>query len=283
MNQQDTYEFLEEVTSEDNLRNNLSGISDLPEEPTEAAMLHAKRKEITEKELVEIASLPDQESIIIDEHLVLAKLTKPVPIDTEGDLDELDTYIWNSDQYVYYDTVEEANILIFFQQLDQPIFFNQSGVLLIHVNDKGEMTHYIQSILEKTDEQPEKETLRKPLELIALLYESGQINPGDEITNQVIFGYHNLLPLPSGVQVLAPTWKIEINEKKVFLVNAIESHHSQRDATTFIEEVNEQLKAYLTKRQNVPVEPVDKEWEQEELQQFMSQLLKDFDQGDGVE
>lgn len=283
MTQQNSYEFLEEVTTEENLRNNLNGLSDLPEEPKEAPMLHAKRKEFTEDEIEELDNLSGQKSLVIDNHMIVGKLDKPLTINVEGDWSEIEPYIWNYDQYVYYDKDEESNTLILFQQLDDHIFFNQSGVLLIHLNEKGEMTHYIQTLLLKTDEQPEKETLRKPLELISLLYDGGQINPGDEITDQVLFGYHNLLPLPSGVQVLAPTWKIEINNEKVFLVNAIESHHTQRDPETFIGEMMEQIKAYLTKRQNVPIKPINDEWEQEELQEFMRELLQDIDEGDGEE
>lgn len=283
MNQQDNYEFLEVVTTEENLKNNLNGLADLPEEPKEAPMLHAKRKEFSEAELEELDTLLDQETVVIDKHMIVGKLNKPLPIDVEGDWSEIEPYIWNSDQYVYYDKDEETDTLILFQQLDDHIFYNQSGVLLIHVNGKGEMTHYTQTALLKTDEQPEAETLRKPLELISLLYDSGQINPGDEITDQVLFGYHNLLPLPSGVQVLAPTWKIEVNSEKVFLVNAIESHHTQRDTHTFIDEMIEQMKAYLTKRKNVPIVPVNEEWEREELQDFMRELLQDIDEGDGEE
>lgn len=278
------YESADVFPREENLRINVNGLDNVPEDfPTEAAMLHAQRKEFTEKDITEIGELPDQRNMVIDDHLILSEFDSPLDIDVEADTEKLSTYIWDLDKYNYFGKDEKTNTHIFFQEIDRPIYFNQSGVLLIQMNEENEAVRYAQTILEKIEEQPTDE-INKPLDAVSVLYFSNEyIQSGDEITSEVTLGYHNLLPLPNGAQVLAPTWEIEVNDEKHFYVNAIESHYTTRETAGFINEMKLQINDYFIESSTATIEIVDEEWEEEEIEQFLGQLFKTIQQVDGVE
>lgn len=281
------YESTEEFTREENLRINVGGLDQIPEEtPAEESMLYAQRKEFTEDDREEIEQLPDQKSIIIDEHLLISQFDTPLEI-TENTVDQnsdLESHIWNIEDYQYFGKDEETNTLIFFQEIDRPIYFNLSGVLLIQLNEEEEAVRYVQTILEKADEQPAPEEINKPLEAVSVLYfNDGLIMSGDEITDEVSLGYHNLLPLPNGVQVLAPTWEVTVNEENFYYVNAIESHYTTREMGSFVGEMKTQIEEHFADSSAV-IEQMDEEaWEDEEIQTLLDQLFITIQQQDGVE
>ncbi|WP_208587215.1 two-component system regulatory protein YycI [Gracilibacillus suaedae] len=279
------YEPTDNVPMEDNVRNNVNGLSNVPEEsPSEEAMLSAERKEFTETEESEIANLPNQGSIIIDHHLIISEFDQPLAINVEEDTEALAENIWNFDQYQYFGKNEAANTYIFFQVIDRPIYFNSSGTLLIQVNEEGEVTHYVQTILEKTDDQTEPEEINSPMNALTGLYLSdGFIHSGDEITAEVQLGYHNLLPLANGAQLLAPTWQFEVNEESHYYVNAIEGHSTSSDSETFIREMKTQIMDYFAEDSTADIEITDEEWEEEDIELLLAQLLEIKVETNGVE
>ncbi|MGP4039002.1 two-component system regulatory protein YycI [Gracilibacillus sp. D59] len=285
------YEYTEEVPIEENVRNNVNGLDNLPEEyPTEEAVLNAERREFSESEVTEIGELPNQKSIIVDNHLIISKFDLPLAINVEENTEALGEHIWNFDQYQYFGKDEKSNTFIFFQKLDRPIYFNLSGVLLVQVNEKDEVTRYVQTILEKADEQPESdpEEINSPFNALTGLYlQDGFIGSDDEITDEVTLGYHNLLPLPNGVQVLAPTWEFEVNDEKYYYVNAIESHLTSRNTNEFIRDMKKQINDYYTQSGTAAFEITNKEeWDEKDLNLFIEQLLenqKETGETNGVE
>ncbi|GAE93873.1 hypothetical protein JCM21714_2984 [Gracilibacillus boraciitolerans JCM 21714] len=111
----------------------------------------------------------------------------------------------------------------------------------------------------------------------------GNIVSGDEITEQVTLGYHNLLPLPNGVQVLAPTWEFEVNNNEFFYVNAIEGHYAKREMASFIEEMKLLIEEYFAVYSTAQIEATNEEWQEQDVENFVQQLLEKFEQKDGVE
>lgn len=282
------YENTEEFPREENLRINVNGLDQVPEEtPSEESMLYAQRKEFSEENMEEIEQLPGQKSIVIDQHLIISEFESPLKMDIDklNADDVLRSHIWNKEDYQYFGKDKRTNTLIFFQEMDRPIYFNLSGVLLIQLNEEDEAVRYVQTNLEKADEQPSPEEINKPLEAVSVLYfNDGLIMSGDEITDEVTLGYHNLLPLPNGVQVLAPTWEVKVNEEKFFYVNAIESHYTTRETYSFVNEMETQIEDYFADNSTV-IEQLDEEaWEEEEIQTLLDQLFINIQQSDdGVE
>ncbi len=285
INNPNNYEFTEDYSNEENVRNNVNGLNNLSEEsPSQEGMLHAERKELSDADLTEIGELPNQTSIILDSHLILSEFDKPLAINVEENTAALAENIWNFDQYQYFGKEEESNTYIFFQDIDRPIYFNLSGVLLVQVNEKEEVIRYVQTILEKADEQQEPEEINTPFDALSGLYFSeGFISSGDEITQEVTLGYHNLMPLPNGVQVLAPTWEFEVNDERYYYVNAIEGHLTSRNNQEFIQEMKSQISAYFAEDSRAVIEATDEEWDEEDLDLFIEQLLENQEETNGVE
>ncbi|WP_163538800.1 two-component system regulatory protein YycI [Gracilibacillus sp. YIM 98692] len=282
-NQESELPFLPEYSREDNLRTNINGLEEIPEEPTSAEMLYAQRKEIFEETMGEIGELPNQNPIVVDDHLIISTLDEPVEMEVEGSMETLEDHIWNGQAYTYYGKDEKSNTLIFFQELEHPIFFNQSGVLLVQLNEDGDMIRYVQTALEEAEEKPEEEDLIRSIDAVSTLYYNGKLLSGDEVTD-VAIGYHNLLPLPNGVQVLTPTWEIEVNEDKYFFVNAIEGHFASRDKNDFvIEMVEDQVVDYLGDHTEAEIESVNEDWEQEDLEEYVEQIIENLELSIGVE
>lgn len=270
------FEPIDNVSMEDDVRNNVNGINNLPEEsPAEEAMLYAERKDFSDTELTEIEELPNQTSIVIDRHLIISEFDKPLAVNVEEDVEALAENIWNFNQYRYFDKDEASNTYIFFQEIDRPIYFNPSGVLLVQVNDKEEVTRYVQTILEKAEDQQEPEEINSPMDALTGLYlRNGFITSGDEITAEVELGYHNLLPLPNGVQLLAPTWEFEVNGERHYYVNAIEGHLTSRNDEDFIQEMKTQISDYFAEGSTAEIEITDEEWEEEDIELLLEQLLE---------
>ncbi|SFL74182.1 Two-component signal transduction system YycFG, regulatory protein YycI [Gracilibacillus orientalis] len=275
------YAFTEDFSSEENVRNNISGLNNLSEDsPSEEAMLFAEQKEFSAAEVTKIGELPNQTSIILNSQLILSKFDEPLAINVEENPEALSENIWNFDQYQYFGKDEASNTYIFFQKLERPIYFNLSGVLLVQVNEKKEVTKYVQTILEKAEpkkdeEQPEPEEIDTPFDALSGLYFSeGFISSGDEITEKVALGYQNLMPLPNGAQVLAPTWEFVVNNESYFYVNAIEGHLATRKKAEFIQEMKSQINDYFVEGSTTKMEITDEEWDEEDLDLFLEQLLE---------
>ncbi|GAB2537293.1 two-component system regulatory protein YycI [Gracilibacillus alcaliphilus] len=279
------YEYTEEFPREDDVRNNVNGLSNLPENPpAQEAMLYAERRELSAADLEEIAALPEQSSIVIEGNMIVSMFNDPLDLDLEENPEAVASYIWSFSEYEYFGKNEETNTHIFFQTIERPIYFNYSAVILVQENGQGELVNYLQTSLIKAEEQPEEEEINQPFDELSGLYFSGSyISSGDEITSEVQLGYHNLLPLPNGVQVLAPTWEFEINEKDYFYVNAIESHVTTRNTSEFIEEMRTTADQYFTDRSGADIEAVNDSWDREQVEDFIEDLINQFTELNGVE
>ncbi|ENH95952.1 hypothetical protein J416_13279 [Gracilibacillus halophilus YIM-C55.5] len=279
------YHFLKEDNSvistipeygeEENLRNNITGLDNIPEEPGEASMLHAQRKKLTTTDKQELQELPNQTTMVINDYFIVSQLDDPVPINVEGEMANLREHIWNDSEYQYSGKDETNQRLIFFQQIENPIFYNLSGAIIVQLNSDGEMTHYAQALLKKSEEQPEPEELISPMEPVTNLYKNNELSSGNEITN-VQMGYQNLLPLPNGVQVLAPTWEITVNNNKSIYVNATEGHSLIREPKDFSNELNSQLTDYSNGSSTMNTEVISGDMDEEERQSLIDEMLSSF-------
>ncbi|MDY0404146.1 two-component system regulatory protein YycI [Virgibacillus sp. 179-BFC.A HS] len=145
--------------------------------------------------------------------------------------------VFELDQYQYGEWDKDLHMILFFQvKNNRPIYYNSSGMIAIYLNDKNEAVAYAQSMLDKPESNKDKKTLIKPIEAVGKLYDNNQLISGDEVS-QIRIGYHTVVPLTNGVQVFVPTWKVTVNDKRSYFVNAIEGAVISNDDNDFLKEI----------------------------------------------
>ncbi|GIO28245.1 two-component system regulatory protein YycI [Ornithinibacillus bavariensis] len=208
---------------------NIKYPDNLPDSIPDEAYVSLKQKTFDESEVKQIESQENQEIRIVNNSFILGKFKKTIAIPenaTDEDIERLissTVYLGNEYKFEYWD--EESNVLVFFQVIkdDRPVYYNQNGMIMIYLNDKNEMIAYTQSLLGEPSPINDEKTLITPLKAIYTLYENRLLLSYDEAT-EVEMGYHSMLPLESGTQVLVPTWKITINDTKERFVNAAQRY-----------------------------------------------------------
>lgn len=226
---------------EDRLKSEDIQIGPLPEDASDESFLSVQPKTFSDDELQELDELKNQEAIAIDKKFIISQFEKPVKISSDSSKDKIEKTIKKSilfpDEYKLWNWDKDMNVLIFFQEKNErPIYFNQTGMILVFLNDDDEMVAYTQSMLGEAEPQAEKKTLIKPIKAIETLYKANELRSGDEIT-KVDIGFHTRVPLENGVQVFVPTWKVQVNDEQDYFVNAIEGFVFSGDEEKFISDV----------------------------------------------
>ncbi|WP_186576890.1 two-component system regulatory protein YycI [Aquibacillus kalidii] len=278
--------YLPESAEEDNLKNNVLGLDKVPEGVIKESELHTVRKEFTKDDIAELDKFENQKSVVINSNTIISVFDSPVEINPDSNLTILDNNVISWESYQKWGIDQNTNSILLFQKMEYPIFFNQSGLLLVKLNEDGKMIGYIQTMLEKKDDPTDTEPLIKAYEAVSTLYHNGKIQPDDEIRTNMVLGYHNILPLPDGAQVLIPTWEVQLKDGDVFYVNAVERHYQSRDETVFVEETLSNLRLNLEDAASVELELVN--FEEGSVKgltksDLITGMLKKFDATIGVE
>ncbi|WP_176448763.1 two-component system regulatory protein YycI [Lentibacillus sp. CBA3610] len=243
INKQEESEFAlpdtPELTFEEQLEaEDITISADLPEGNFSGHNLPLNQKAFTEEELTFFEDMDNQETEVIDENFILSVFENPVSIPDDADSDTISDLVKSNillpDNYTFGSWNQDMNVLIFFQEKnDFPIYYNQSGIVLVYLNDANEMIFYTQTMLgdDKSSER-EEESLIEPRRAIQTLFNGNRLENGDEITN-VNMGLHTRIPLESE-QVFSPTWTITVNDDESFYVNAIETRITPNDELTFL-------------------------------------------------
>ena len=233
--EQDLYS-IEEQLEDDDIK-----IGDLPEEALKETFISVEPYEFTTKELKRDKPKTKQEAKILDDTLIIvSELEKPLKVDTSSTnsiMSKFKDTVYHPDNYHYWGHDETYNILIFFQdKLDRPIYFNKNGLVLAILNEDDEIEAYIQTMLGEEEPLDDERELIEPLTAIEKVYEKDELKQNDEIS-EVTIGFHTRVPSESGVQVFAPTWKINVNDEQDYFVNAMEGFIFSTEEEEFLEEV----------------------------------------------
>src|SRR5690625_37331 len=227
----------EEVLQSENIT-----IPDSLQDEAEERFISVRQKVFTDEDIEGISGHDNLDTVIVNKNLLVSVFDKPLAIpkdieDSPRDIKGLlQDYIAFIDDYTFWSWNKDSNILIFFQkEYDHPVYFNQNGIILVFLNDKNEVTFYTQTMLDKSDDQQEKRKLISAIEAIEKLYNSSELNVGDNVTT-VDIGFHTRVPLENGVQVFVPVWKITVDDERHYFVNAIEGHIFSSDELEFLEE-----------------------------------------------
>lgn len=237
--------FSQEATIEDQLAADNISLPELDMDIEEETYILASQKVFDEHEIKELESMDNQRITIIDGNFIISELENPIPIsDKLGEQEVSDivkSNIFFSEEFAFWDWNKELNIMLFFQKIgDRTFYYNEHGpgLLLVYLNEKNEITHYTQSLLDETETQGSaSKSLIKPIQAIESLYNSNDLHPNEEVT-KVSMGYYSRL-IEEGEQVFAPTWNITVNNERNYFINAIEGFIFTNVDTTFLDTVIE--------------------------------------------
>lgn len=225
--------FIPETSREDELAFNIGGLDELSDKVYTAPLLYARNYNYNQEENEILESLTNQQTIIINDAYLYSRFDEPVSLDGRS-LAAYSDYIYDASGYSYWGEIESVQVLVYFQKIVHPIFFNQNTVMYIQLNEEGQMTQYVQTRLDQLTEPEEERSLINQYDAVYRLYHNSNVlRTGDAITD-VHLGYHNLVSLPNGEQLLNPAWAIEVNQDDYHFVNAIEGHNYPQN-TSFYE------------------------------------------------
>ena len=221
------FEYLSESTVkiEDQLKNMEITYPELPEAPKRMVHITGETHMFTEEELSRWNE--DELSInVVEEN---TKITAVLENDRKFSNNRSDraaflqTYPLFGDEYMFWEDGQEENVMewIFLQtHKERPIYQkagHSNGQLLVQLNEEGRVVGFEQTYLDIKPQENEQEILT-PLKAINQLLMNSKLNYRDEITS-IELGYYTLVE--GEVQVLAPTWFVEVNDERQYFVNAI--------------------------------------------------------------
>ncbi|WP_071461043.1 two-component system regulatory protein YycI [Bacillus massilinigeriensis] len=213
------YELLKEVKIEDKLKNDEITYKELPEAAQKERYLSVKPKEFSKEESKQqTAGNAERTSLRVT-------LEKPIKLSGKFESSELGPFIKGfvpyGDDYQFWEKDDHSKTIVYFQQYQGKTFYNNlNGKLTFHYNDQNEVYAYDQTYLEVQEELAERQEVLPALSAIDTLYKKGLLKPKSKITN-VKLGYSTLVQLTAS-QVLAPTWRIEVDNKENLFVQAFE-------------------------------------------------------------
>ncbi|MEC2075628.1 two-component system regulatory protein YycI [Metabacillus fastidiosus] len=196
--------------------------SELPTVGEKGAIINAKTKEFTQEE---IKKLKGQKFISLGEGSeegkfpkIRMELNKPVSVPTMNLQTKVNQflreYVHNGEQYRYWRTNEELNIIICVQQYNGKMIFqsldNDIGMVILYLNSKDEIYAYEQKMLVDFEER-DREQLLKALEAIKLVYNKSYLKPNSKV--KIEYGYYTKYPLVES-QTLSPTWHMIVESDK---------------------------------------------------------------------
>ncbi|PFA20564.1 hypothetical protein CN373_14555 [Bacillus cereus] len=220
-------ELMAETKVDQQLKDDKITVGDLPKEPKKDSFITAKNKEFKEED---VQSLKNQTAILQDANTIVSKFKEPLLLSKTLSKDKYSEFLKNYvvDGQKYEFGKAEATKIYFFQKYkDKPIFYNDHGMIVVDVNEKGELISYTQTMLTDLKEMGESEKAKEQ-EIITAQTALENLFFKNEIKQNTHFkeaqiGYATLVTsTASNIQVLAPTWNLKTDRKVDYFVNAIE-------------------------------------------------------------
>ncbi|RFU67284.1 hypothetical protein D0469_15425 [Peribacillus saganii] len=215
------YEYIPETSLEEDLTENDITYGKLPDNVKEEKYVTAKSKTFTKDD---VQKLKGQGAAITGETLLVSILEKPFKIDEDFKSEQLDKYIKDTvlfgEDYRFWAFDEEQNTIIYYQEYQKKMFYNNANAeLRLHVNSNREIESYEQTYLENIETFNDPVEILPPLQAIEILFTNDDLKAKSDIT-KVELGYYTYVQTAS--HVLAPTWRIVVDNKKNLFVNAFE-------------------------------------------------------------
>ncbi|RSL29526.1 hypothetical protein D7Z54_30675 [Salibacterium salarium] len=198
---------------------NITVTDELPEEQDEISHIVGESADIEE----DIINQAGEENVnTLDNRFVEVTLEDPYAVSNQEDVSNFfDQHIWNAEEYEYDEWDSSDNQMYFNQTYNEnTVVTYEEDQLVLFLNDDSEVESYIQSYL-TFEEEGKKKDMLAPYRAIEKLLDDSILSYNDEI-NEMEIGYYSLFPPEGMAQVLAPMYRIEVNEENEYLVNAID-------------------------------------------------------------
>lgn len=218
------YEMITETSFDDKLKADEIKLEiELPKDPIKNQYLSAKPRTFTKGDL---AKLKGQSASLKEPGTTLmVNLEKPVQLDDKFEPAKLATFLKENilfgDHYQFWEKDDKKHTITYFQQYEKsPLYQNINGMITFTVNADNQIISYQQTYLEGMEKLTAQEEVLRPLKAIETLHQKGILQPKSKIT-KIEMGYSTLIQLAAS-QVLAPTWRIVVDDKESLFVNAFE-------------------------------------------------------------
>ncbi|WP_426354368.1 two-component system regulatory protein YycI [Exiguobacterium sp. R-39] len=166
------------------------------------------------------------------------RLTKPFPLEAKAMRDSATSFVQSSaaygTDYTFWKYDSKHNEMTFVQTYkEQPLYSTPQqsreddamigpSLLVLQLNEQKEVVSYKQRHLNKVVRQAQDVTLLSASESVIQLSEQGLFPASKRMTSQKL-GYFCLVTEGTkSVQILPPTWQIELNGEELYFVNAID-------------------------------------------------------------
>jgi regulatory protein YycI of two-component signal transduction system YycFG len=218
------YEFNTEASVEEKLKADEIKYKDLPKDPIQAQYLSAKPKVFNQEDVDKLKGQP----VVIrgtGSTTLHVTLEKPLKITAKFEPAELSTFLNDNvlfgEDYQFGEKSEKDQSITYFQiSGNVPLFKNINGMITFKIGEGNQIVSYDQTYLVEMEKLSDKEEILKPLKAIETLHQKGMLKSKSNIT-AIELGYSTLIQLAAS-QVLAPTWRFEVDGKESLFVNAFE-------------------------------------------------------------
>lgn len=221
-------QVLGRTSIEDTLRLEDIRYQPIPFIKKEVSYLSARSGVFTEEDLQQLKK-SEQSYFVIDKTRLQSTMKKNISVKgskNQFDFDSfLSNYVIEGSSYELWEVDEEEQRAVFFQRVkNETIFYNYNAALIVHWNDKGNVTQYEQRMLDEFVSFNHKKELLSPDDAVSSLVSRNYLASGSTVLH-VKSGYSVLVQLTE-TQVFAPTWNVRVKLKdgtiENYFMNAIE-------------------------------------------------------------
>lgn len=218
-----TYDYLSEVPVEEQMAADQITLPELPEGPDEEFYIEANVKQFS---LEDLNDMLQQGNPLPEQHKLEIRLERPFELGENWQVADVNDFVINhidsGNEYQFWNYDESDHTITYFQQYDGKVFYNNNDArLVLQLNDDNEIISYSQTMLEDIKEI-KSQAILSAYDAVLILYKNRLLERNDEVLT-IDLGYYTLVPLKSS-QILAPTWRISIDGKDDFFINAVEGH-----------------------------------------------------------
>ena len=219
-----TYDYLSEVSVEEQMAADQITLPELPEGPDEEFYIEANVKQFSPEEQND--TVQQGEQTVRKRHELLKRLDRPYELKEDWKIEDVNLFVKNhiedGNEYRFWNYDKSENTITYYQQYEGKVFYNNYDArIILQLNDQNEIISYSQTMLEDISEI-KSQAILSAHDAILILYKNRLLEKNDEVID-IDLGYYTLVPLKSS-QILAPTWRISIADKEDFFINAVEGH-----------------------------------------------------------
>lgn len=213
-----------EMSIEDQLKQDEITYNELPKKEITENYISGKQKKFTTEET---DVLDNQTVIILDSTFLKSTLNKPLSLPESNFEFRINQFlkeeVISGESYKLWSFDVETRTFYYFQQYKNKTIYNNFGaMIMVHLNEDNQIVSYEQTMLDDIEEYQREEDIIPAIKALEILYKKDLLTPGSHVT-KVELGYSGLFLFnTSKTNVLTPAWRIVVDDKEDFYVNALE-------------------------------------------------------------